>query len=110
MISLRFDLPDGGEAEYAQRWIQAVGEAEGVQRVRLYRADSAVSNITTSERKIYGGGPGKQAYLVFVELSAPPDADVMSRADSTVGVTRDNDELGKYWLEIAHRPLRRAAA
>lgn len=107
IISLRFDLPEGGEKEYAERWVEAACEAESVQRVRFYRADSAVGNMATSERKIYGGGPGKQAYLLLIEQSAPPDRvdDAVRRGDDALGavIQRANEEKRLYWLEIAHR-------
>ena len=107
VTSLRFDLPEGGEAEYAERWVRAACEAESVERVRLYRADSAVGNITTSERKIYGGGPGKQAYLILIEQFLPPDrvGDPIKRGDAALGahVQRADEESSMYWLEIAHK-------
>lgn len=109
IISLRLDLPAGGETEYAERWVGAACEAESVQRVMFYRADSAVSNMATSERKIYGGGPGKQAYLLLIEQSAPPpdrggDDDAVRRGDEALGadIRRANEEKRVYWLEIAH--------
>jgi hypothetical protein len=109
IISLRFDLPEGGEDIYAKGWVQAAYEADSVERVRFYRADSAVANIATSERKIYGGGPGKQAYLILIEQSAPPNSvgDPINRADVALGVhiRRTNEEHGMYWLEIAHRTV-----
>lgn len=48
----------------------------GVLRVRLWQVDEAVSGIMTSERRIYGGGPGQQQYLLLCELAAP-DAPVL---------------------------------
>jgi len=109
IITLRFDLPAGGEDEYAERWVQAACEAESVERVRFYRADAAVGNMATSERKIYGGGPGKQAYFLLIEQSAPPKSDSICepilQGDSTPGAhaQRANEEYGLYWLEIAHK-------
>ncbi len=113
ITSLRLDLPAGGEAEYAERWVGAASGAEGVRRVLFYRADSAVSNMATSERKIYGGGPGEQAYLILIERSALPpphcggdddDDDAVRRGDEALGggIRRANEERGVYWLEIAH--------
>jgi len=61
----------------------------------------------TSERSVHGGGPGKQAYLILIEESAPPtDAQgPISRADAATGggLQRASEEINRYWLEIAHR-------
>jgi len=105
ITTLRFDLPDGNESDYAAAWTRAVGRCEGVSRARLWRADAAVGNIATSERKIYGGGPGKQAYLVLVEQMLPPDRipDPIAAGDAAFSARRDSEERGTYWLEIAHR-------
>ena len=111
VISLRFDLPEGEEAEkeYVDLWVRAACEGESVLRVRLYRADSAVGNMATSERKIYGGGPGRQVYLVLIEQSKSPDVggengDAVRRGDAALGaeMRRANEEMRGYWLEIAH--------
>lgn len=107
IITMRFDLPEGGEGDVTEKWAKAVSEVDGVERVRFYRADAAVGNLGTSERKIYGGGPGKQAYLFMIELSVPPERveDLAKRGDAALGtgVPRANEERGTYWLEIAHR-------
>jgi hypothetical protein len=105
LTTLRFDLPDGNEAEYMTTWTQAVGSCEGVLRARFWCADAAVGNITTSERKIYGGGPGKQAYLVMIEQTLPPDQipDPIAAGDTAFSARRESEERGIYWLEIAHR-------
>ncbi|ETI27435.1 hypothetical protein G647_09625 [Cladophialophora carrionii CBS 160.54] len=108
ITSLRFDLPDEEtEAIYARRWVQAASEADNVERVRLYKADAAIGNMGTSERKVHGGGPGKQAYLVLIEESLPPSEaqSPIDRADSAIGgnIRRLSEECNKYWLEIAHR-------
>jgi hypothetical protein len=105
LTTLRFDLPDGNEADYIAKWTHGVGRSDGVSRVRLWRADAAVGNIATSERKIYGGGPGKQAYLVMIEQNLPPDQlpDPIAAGDAAFTARRDSEERGTYWLEIAHR-------
>lgn len=107
VVSLRFDLPDGSEEQYVSRWIKAVAATKNVERVRLYRADAAVGSIVTSERKIYGGGPGKQVYLALIEQTLPPSEgqDAIALGDSALHIpfVRTNEELGRYWLEIAHK-------
>ena len=109
LTSLRFDLLDeGAEADYAGRWIQAAAKQDHVERVRLYKVDAAIGNIQTSERKVHGGGPGKQKYFVLVESSLPPKADhtVISRVDAALGGNvpqRENEDCEEYWLEFALR-------
>ncbi len=108
ITSLRFDLDDeAAEAIYAKQWVQEASQSENVERVRLYKADSAIGNMETSERTVHGGGPGKQAYLILIEESSPPTAahGPVRRADAAVGsgVKRTSEEINRYWLEIAHR-------
>ncbi len=64
LVSVRFnaDAPDGMLVERA-------AALRGVARARLYEIDSAISGIETSERKIYGGGPGEQRYLLLVDCA-----------------------------------------
>jgi hypothetical protein len=107
ITTLRFDLPAGGETDYVLQWTQAVATSETVTRVRLWRADAAVSNLATSERKIYGGGPGKQSYLAMIERALPPDsvADPVAAGDKAVTglAQRADEERGEYWLENSYR-------
>jgi hypothetical protein len=105
LTAMRFDLPDPSDGGSGGTWIQAVGRCRGVSRARLWRADAAVSNIATSERKIYGGGPGKQAYLVMIEQALPPDQlpDPIAAGDIAYAARRENEERETYWLEIARR-------
>jgi hypothetical protein len=109
ITSLRFDLPDeAAEVEYAGRWIQAAAKLDHVERVRLYKVDAAIRNMATNERKVHGGGPGKQRYLVLIEESLPSKADdtVISRTDAAIGGNapqRENEDCSQYWLEFARR-------
>lgn len=106
ITSIRFDLPDGGEGRYVDQWLGAVAAQDNVDRVRLYVADAAIGNMGTSEKKVHGGGPGKQAYLILIEQFLPPsrDNDVVARADADIGQVprRSSEERREYWLEIAH--------
>ena len=108
VISVRFDLVEGGQVTYAERWIKATAEDDDkVERIRLYKQDSAIGNIQTSERKIYGAGPGEQAYLLLIEYAKPPGSvsDLLHRWDAALGTQsqRANEERGAYWLEMFHR-------
>ncbi|MEQ9641177.1 MAG: hypothetical protein RIM84_14230 [Alphaproteobacteria bacterium] len=65
MISVRFN----GEVD--AEIVVALRRAGGVGRVRLYAIDEAISGIETSERAIYGGGPGQQQWLLLIEAASP---------------------------------------
>ena len=70
LITTRFNLAaDEASGEILDAWLPAVAAVPGVRGVRLYEIDEAVSGILTSERKIYGGGPGAQRYLSFIEVA-----------------------------------------
>ncbi len=66
-------------------------------RSRLYEVDEDISNIMTSERNIYGGGPGQQQYLAMVECARP--LDVLQPPPGATDVFNDC-----FWLEIALYP------
>ena len=107
ITSLRFDLPEGIIDQYINEWVPEVAKQKNVDRVRLYEADSAVANAATSERKVHGGGPGKQRYLVLIEEFLPPATDksnTITSTDAAVGGgrQRQSEECTRYWLEIAH--------
>ena len=62
LVSVRFnaDAPD-------ESLVELIAAQTGLAHTRLYEIDTAISGIQTSERKIYGGGPGEQRYLLLVE-------------------------------------------
>ncbi len=107
ITALQFDLAPGDEDLYADDWIAAACRIRGVTRVRLFRSNAAIANITTSERAIYGGGPGSQTHLVFIEHDRPPDAvhDPVAAGDEGLArpAPRYHETRGHYWLEMAHR-------
>ncbi|MGF1622424.1 MAG: hypothetical protein ACFCUR_17670 [Rhodomicrobiaceae bacterium] len=107
IASLRFNVDESIEAASAER-LRAISEMDGVARARLYRVEEAVSGIMTSERKIYGGGPGAQRYLALVECAASPDdmqdleklaADRLFPSDAPQA---ENLFFGDYWLEMTY--------
>lgn len=106
ITGIRFNLADEmPDATQMHDWMKSCADQTGVARVRLYQVDEAISTIMTSERKIYGGGPGAQQYLLMVEQSAPPDQhDAIKYADRAVPEMpglRQNQRCDSYWLEIA---------
>ena len=107
VITVRFDLAEVSQEVYAERWAKATAEDDNVERVRLYKQDSAIGNIQTNERKIYGAGPGEQVYLLLIEYAKPPESvrDLFKRWDAALGAEaqRDNEEIGAYWLGMFHR-------
>ncbi len=64
MVSVRFNA-DAVDASLVER----VAPQAGAGRTRLYEIDPEISGIQTSERKIYGGGPGQQRWLLLVECA-----------------------------------------
>jgi hypothetical protein len=64
LVSVRFnaDAADG-------RIVAGLATLPGAGRTRLYEIDGDISSIQTSERKIYGGGPGAQRYLLLVDCA-----------------------------------------
>lgn len=85
----RFNLAADTAEDVCATWLQKAHDA-GAVRARLYEVDEAISGMMTSERKIYGGGPGQQQYLVMMDFMEPfetyqgiPDADLMQAEGAT---------------------------
>lgn len=70
----RFNLPETQEPALLAWLIDTIlprlSRLAAVQRARLYQVDEAIANLGTSERKIYGGGPGQQKFVLWVETNA----------------------------------------
>jgi hypothetical protein len=64
LVSVRFNT-ESADAGLVER----VAPQAGVSRTRLFEIDPEISGIQTSERKIYGGGPGQQRWLLLVECA-----------------------------------------
>lgn len=94
IASLRFNA-----AELPERWFSGLRAAPDVTRLRLYSVDEDISNIMTSERSVYGGGPGEQQYLLLVE-TATPEAAKAAFTDLPDSCTDAFTDEG--WLEISH--------
>lgn len=83
------------------RWAAQWAGRDGIQRVRLYEVDEKISQIMTSERKIYGGGPGAQRYLLLIEQALPDAAEAAGDLFDTHPVA--DVFTDRYWLEMSHR-------
>lgn len=106
LISLQFNRDEAPTEDDVAAWLEAMTKAPSVGRVQLWAVDEEVSGIQTSERKIYGGGPGEQKYLLLVEAEAPhPAADeALAAADAAASgmSARQNEVPGRFWLELVH--------
>lgn len=75
LATMRFNLDPAREQEllalHTGALLDSLAARDDVVRARIYRVDEAITGIVTSERKIYGGGPGAQRYLAMVETTAP---------------------------------------
>ena len=71
---LRFNIAAGSEVQMLNRlkvdYLPAIAALPDVFCCRLYEIDEKISNIKTGEREIYGGGPGRQKYLLVVETAS----------------------------------------
>lgn len=65
LASVRFNAAAAPAADLVAR----VAAQPGAARTRLFEIDAAISGIQTAERRIYGGGPGEQRYLLLVECA-----------------------------------------
>jgi hypothetical protein len=70
---LRFNIEANDEEPTLNRlkadYLPEVAALPDVIRSRFYEIDEKISNIKTGEREIYGGGPGRQRYLLVVETA-----------------------------------------
>lgn len=103
-----------GGADEVIRWhcqehLPRVRGVEGVLRARLYRTDTAISNIQTAERQIHGASPGSQEFLAMYEMFSPdiPLSDIWrqaargtERSAEMMAALRDV-EHERYWLDFA---------
>lgn len=71
---VRFNVKSDNESEVLQWFresnLKGISGLSDVYSARLYKMDDEVSNITTEERKIHGGGPGQQKFMAFYEIAS----------------------------------------
>ena len=107
LTTMRFNLDSMLIDALTSRWLAKLSNLAGVRRVRLYIVDEAITGIATSERKIYGDGPGAQQYAVFVERDLPHTswsvhvANTLSHAFPE-GDPRANLRGDEFWLEFGY--------
>jgi hypothetical protein len=84
--------------EYTAEILPALSRIPGLYRYRLYRVDQTVSHLGTEERKIHGGGPGAQNFLVLFETASPEVANhpMAQELRSRLGAP----SLESYWLDF----------
>lgn len=112
MSAWRFNLagpgPDIFAGRLAERWLAEMALVHAVRRVRLYEVDESISAIVTSERKIYGKGPGAQRYLVLIEADMPHETwlgtveAIMTRAEREDGAQRTDLHAEALWLDFGY--------
>jgi hypothetical protein len=88
--------------ESYQEHFKRILSIPGVYRVRLYVVDDEVSNISTAEKKIHGGGPGHQRFLAFYEMaeSGLPEGKAWKEAMEMIGKSIRNVQTESYWLDF----------
>ncbi|MDA1099055.1 MAG: hypothetical protein O2967_08715 [Proteobacteria bacterium] len=108
----RFNLDAEAVPWLGAAWLPAVTALEEVHRGRIFQVDEEISSIMTSERRIYGGGPGQQEFLAMFETTQPHASQLPSwqRAeaacpDNVKHLARRRDLfIESFWLEIALYP------
>ncbi|WP_288900421.1 DUF4286 family protein [uncultured Sneathiella sp.] len=111
LATLRFNLDTARQDElvkiHANDWLTALCDLDHVSEARLYQVDEEISSIMTSERKIYGGGPGQQKYLAFIAADRPFDEignPIQAASEKIFGAEsgRIDEFTNLSWLEISH--------
>jgi len=111
VLAARFNLDPEHEQEsvaaYRERILPAAAAADAVFRSRLYAVDEEISNIMTSERRIYGGGPGEQRYLLMhdcerEDIVLAPEPEGIG-AEAELQAAHRDLYVDRLWLEFALR-------
>jgi hypothetical protein len=105
----RFNLAAKAVPWLRAEWLPAVTALDEVHRGRIYAVDEEISSIMTSERQIYGGGPGQQKFLAMFETSQPHTSRLPAwqRAEAACPdsaeqlAARSDVFIESFWLEIA---------
>ena len=108
----RFNLDTEMAHWHRGEWLPAIAALDEVYRARLYAVDEEISSIMTSERQIYGGGPGQQKYLAMFETTCPDTSQLPSWQTAETDCTDSEANLfsrrdlfmESFWLEMALYP------
>ena len=110
---VKFNAPPGSDQEvitwFRDDFLPRTSAVPGVYRARLYEMDDEVSNISTEERKMHGGGPGQQKFLEYYEVAGLDILDIHSwkvarMASGLKGEIQSKLEdtvTESYWLDFA---------
>jgi hypothetical protein len=72
LATLRFNAGNEVDlirSEYEKQVLPLLAERREVIRTRLWENEIGITGIRTKESEIYGGGPGRQQFVLFVETS-----------------------------------------
>lgn len=109
---VKFNASPGSDEKtinwFSDSYLPEISALSGVHRARLYEMDDEVSNISTEERKIHGGGPGQQKFLAYYELASLDvvDSEVWKEASRGIGangkiqIELQNVIRESYWLDF----------
>lgn len=112
IVVLKFNTDLGSEKEFLQWYrkeqLPRISSIQGIHRGRLYRVDEEISHIKTEERKIHGGGPAQQKYLVLYEIASLDVPNSKAWQELYKDVEYSNKMLKKmeniqyefYWLDF----------
>jgi len=110
---VKFNEASGSDEEviewFRDNYLPRISSITGVYRARLYEMDDEVSNISTEERKIHGGGPGQQKFLAYYELASLHLLDDHARKDAAparggygeIQSKLEDIVTESYWLDFA---------
>ncbi|MHA1555281.1 MAG: hypothetical protein ACTSU0_12835 [Alphaproteobacteria bacterium] len=93
-------------AEYRRNTLPALARLDAVVRVRLWENQEGISGIQTEESSIYGDGPGRQRFALFVETKLKPEPITVASLPGLSEIARATHtseicEVG--WLDFALR-------
>lgn len=109
---IKFNAAPGSDERiikwFKESHLPEISALPGVHRARLYEMDDEVSNISTEERKMHGGGPGQQRFLAYYELANLdlPDSQAWKTAssifeeDAAIQIGLENVIRESYWLDF----------
>jgi hypothetical protein len=76
LATMRFNVTGDSDAvaqAYRETVLPTLAAADTVIQARLWENQEGISQIKTNESNIYGEGPGRQQFVLFVECTKRPD-------------------------------------